>query len=217
MFDAVLFDLDNTLLNRSAAWARFFCMRGLEGRERELALMRDRSGEEDRFELSRWLSQRFPERWPRPMDALQDASSSVPEMIDAADGAVDVLARLRERTRVGFVTNGGPEQRDLAARARLLDDVDACVVSSEAGAEKPHPRPFLKALAALSARPQETAFVGDSPEDDIEGARSLGMFTVWVSHGRQWPAHLTPPDEIVVRIADVEGALGLPPAASAHA
>jgi len=207
MFDAVLFDLDNTLTDRDAAWARFFCMRGLVGRERELALMRDQSGEEDRHELSRWLSERFPEHWERPMDALQDATSCVPDMTDAADGALDVLARLRARTRVGVVTNGGPGQRDVAARAHVLDKVDACVVSSEAGAEKPHPRPFLEALAALSVRAQETAFVGDSPEDDIQGARALGMFTVWISHGRQWPAHLPPPDKAVWRVADVEAAL----------
>lgn len=204
--DAVLFDLDNTLIDRDTAWARFFSMRGLEGREREVALMRDRSGYEDRHELARWLTQRFPERWPTALDALQDALRSVPDLVEAADGAVEALARVRARTRVGVVTNGGPGQRKKAARAGFAD-VEACVVSCEAGAEKPHPRPFVEALAALNARADHSVFVGDNPTDDIQGARALGMRTVWVSHGRKWPAHLPPPDHVVARVADVDEVL----------
>jgi HAD superfamily hydrolase (TIGR01509 family) len=202
--NAVLFDLDNTLIDRDGAWARFFSMRGLSGREREIALMRDRSGYEDRYELSRWMAQRFPERWPRPMDALHDALSCVPDMVDAAPGAVDLLQSLKKSdTRVGVVTNGGPLQRAKAARAHVLAEVETCVVSSESGAEKPHARPFLEALVALGARAQDTTFVGDNPEDDIQGARALGMRTVWISHGRRWPEDLPPPDHVVARLSEV--------------
>jgi putative hydrolase of the HAD superfamily len=204
---AVLFDLDNTLVDRDAGWARFFCDRGLSGRDREIALMRDRSGYEDRFELARWLSQRFPQTWPTPLDALHDAFESVPELVDAYDGVPQLLARLKGRVRVGVVTNGGQGQRRKAERAGVLDLVEACVVSSEAGAEKPHPRPFLEALAALRTIPADAVFVGDNPDDDIEGARALGMKTVWVSHGRRWPEHLPAPDAIAASVDDVERAV----------
>jgi putative hydrolase of the HAD superfamily len=40
---------------------------------------------------------------------------------------------------------------------------------------KPHASIFVAALHALDARPEETTMVGDSYEDDIEGARALGM------------------------------------------
>jgi putative hydrolase of the HAD superfamily len=207
MARAVLFDLDNTLVDRDAAWARFFAARGLAGREREVALMRDRSGYEDRFELARWLAQRFPDRWPTPLDALHDALDAVPDLVEALAGAPELLVRLKGRVRVGVVTNGGAGQRRKAERAGLLELVEACVVSSEAGAEKPHPRPFLDALRALRVEPDETVFVGDNPDDDIQGARALGMKTVWLSHGRCWPAQLPAPDAIAQSVADVERAI----------
>ena len=43
------------------------------------------------------------------------------------------------------------------------------------GRIKPHPSIFVAALRALGVTAEETAMVGDSYEDDIEGARALGM------------------------------------------
>ena len=54
-------------------------------------------------------------------------------------------------------------------------DVDAVVGSKAHGRVKPHASIFVAALRALDARPEETAMVGDSYEDDIEGARALGI------------------------------------------
>ena len=53
--------------------------------------------------------------------------------------------------------------------------MDAVVGSKAHGRTKPHPSIFVAALEALGVRADETAMVGDSYEDDIEGARSLGM------------------------------------------
>ena len=85
-----------------------------------------------------------------------------------------MLAELRRHElRIGLVSNG---QRDLDefTRHHALD-VDAVVGSKAHGRTKPHPSIFVAALQALEVAPDETAMVGDSYEDDIEGARSLGM------------------------------------------
>jgi pyrophosphatase PpaX len=47
---------------------------------------------------------------------------------------------------------------------------------------KPHPEPVLHALAELGARPEESAFVGDSPFD-VGAGKAAGVFTVAVSWG----------------------------------
>ncbi|HYI75076.1 MAG TPA: HAD family hydrolase, partial [Gaiellaceae bacterium] len=54
-------------------------------------------------------------------------------------------------------------------------EVDAKVGSKAHGRIKPDPSIFLVALEQLGASPEETVMVGDSYEDDIEGARALGM------------------------------------------
>jgi putative hydrolase of the HAD superfamily len=48
------------------------------------------------------------------------------------------------------------------------------VVSSAAGAAKPHPAPFQLALSGLGLRAEQVWHVGDSPED-VEGAGAAGL------------------------------------------
>ena len=75
--------------------------------------------------------------------------------------------------KLGLVSNG---QRDLA---EFVDhhglEVDAMVGSRAHGRVKPDPSIFAAALTALGTAAEETAMVGDSFEDDIEGARALGI------------------------------------------
>jgi HAD superfamily hydrolase (TIGR01549 family) len=90
------------------------------------------------------------------------------------EDALPVLEELRRHElRIGLVTNG---QRDVAEFADHHGlEVDAMVGSKAHGRIKPHPSIFLAALSALGVGPEETAMVGDSYEDDIEGARALGI------------------------------------------
>jgi FMN phosphatase YigB (HAD superfamily) len=54
-------------------------------------------------------------------------------------------------------------------------DVDAFLASGAHGWTKPHASIFRAVLERLGVEPEEAAMVGDSPEDDIDGARALGM------------------------------------------
>jgi len=85
-----------------------------------------------------------------------------------------VLEELRRhKLRIGLVSNGS---RDLEAFVRHHSlDVDCAIGSRDFGRTKPHPEIFRRALSALEVDPAQAAMVGDSYEDDIEGARALGM------------------------------------------
>jgi putative hydrolase of the HAD superfamily len=48
-------------------------------------------------------------------------------------------------------------------------------------ARAPHKRIFLEALRKLQVTAKEAVFVGDSPLEDIEGAKEIGIKTVFVS------------------------------------
>jgi putative hydrolase of the HAD superfamily len=116
-----------------------------------------------------------------------------------------VLAELRAHgLKIGLVSNTG---RDLAAFvAHHALDVDAAVGSAKHGKTKPHPAIFLSALEELGVRAEEAAMVGDSPEDDIAGARALGMRAFLVDREGRFP-------EAVGRLPDLlalPAALGLP-------
>lgn len=90
------------------------------------------------------------------------------------EDAQPVLAELRRHgVKIGFVSNGS---RDLEAFVRHHGlDADCAIGSRAFGRTKPHPEIFLHALGLLEVEPAGAAMVGDSYEDDIEGARALGM------------------------------------------
>ncbi|MBS7615741.1 HAD family hydrolase [Candidatus Bathyarchaeota archaeon] len=57
---------------------------------------------------------------------------------------------------------------------------NAVLVSDAVGWRKPHVKIFEEALKRLGVKAEETLYVGDSPDEDIKGAKTLGMKTVYV-------------------------------------
>lgn len=57
---------------------------------------------------------------------------------------------------------------------------DAYVTSHDTGFAKPHPAMFERTLAMLQTRPAEAAMIGDRPELDLAGARSVGLRSIWM-------------------------------------
>jgi HAD superfamily hydrolase (TIGR01549 family) len=121
------------------------------------------------------------------------------------DDALPALAAMRRHgLRVGLISNG---QRDLVEFAEHHGlDVDVAVGSTMHGRIKPHPSIFETALTALGAAPSEAVMVGDSYEDDIEGARAVGIRAILVDRDGLHPAE---PDRIDTLLA-LPAALGLP-------
>jgi putative hydrolase of the HAD superfamily len=90
------------------------------------------------------------------------------------EDVLPVLAELRRhRLRIGLVSNTNRDLDAFVAHHGL--DVDAAVSSGRFGKTKPHPSIFEHMLAALDVEPTRAVMVGDSLEDDIEGAAALGM------------------------------------------
>jgi HAD superfamily hydrolase (TIGR01662 family) len=122
------------------------------------------------------------------------------------EDALPALEELRRHgLRIGLVSNGQRNLDEFAAHHAL--EVDAIVGSRTHGRTKPHPSIFVAALRVLDVAPAEAAMVGDSYEDDIEGARALGMRAIFLDRdGRQPEAE----DRIDTLLA-LPAALGLSP------
>jgi len=90
------------------------------------------------------------------------------------EDALPVLAELRRHDlKIGLISNGQRDLEEFATHHGLV--VDAIVGSKAHGRVKPHASIFFAALRALGVAPVEVAMVGDSYEDDIEGARAIGI------------------------------------------
>ncbi|PSQ15738.1 HAD family hydrolase [Halobacteriales archaeon QS_8_69_26] len=97
------------------------------------------------------------------------------------EGATELVEELRKSYRVGLLTNGpSTAQRDKIRELGLTDAFDTIIVTGELGYPKPDRRPFEALCRDLDADPSETAYVGDSPEEDVVGAADAGLWVVQV-------------------------------------
>lgn len=60
---------------------------------------------------------------------------------------------------------------------------DHVVTFEDTGEHKPSPAPFLRALELLKVKPEEAIMVGDWPERDMVGAAKVGITTVFARYG----------------------------------
>jgi HAD superfamily hydrolase (TIGR01549 family) len=123
---------------------------------------------------------------------------------DLYEDAPPVLEELRRYgLRLALVSNTG---RELGAFVRHhLLDVDVAIASRAHGRTKPHPSIFEAALAALDVEAAEAVMVGDSLEDDIEGAALVGLPGILIDRDDRHPG-------FAPRLVDLYGlpaALGL--------
>ncbi|GAB2729676.1 HAD family hydrolase [Streptomyces bullii] len=152
----------------------------LPGDLAELWLVRDRSAELHRAAYT-GAARRVPLPDPALYDALYDRHMTPAAWAPYPDAA-EVLRTLRERgVRVGVVSNIGWDLRPVFREHGLDPYVDTYVLSYEHGVQKPDPRLFATACAALDADPRGTLMVGDDRRAD-GGAAALGCAVHFVDH-----------------------------------
>jgi putative hydrolase of the HAD superfamily len=155
----------------------------LEGSDRAgVARLRRRCAQEMRAAL--------PERvqGTLPLDDLQDAMIAALRFRPYPEVPV-ALADLRRRgLRLVVVSNWDVSLHDQLAGDGLGRLVDGIVSSAELGAAKPAPAAFTRALALAETPAEETAHVGDQVEEDVEGARAVGIAPVLVVRDGDAPA-----------------------------
>lgn len=130
------------------------------------------------------------------------------------DGAEACLRRLRERGfRLGLISNATATTAFVVSSLRLRELLDLLVFSYEAGAVKPDPAIFRRALDRAGCHAGEALFVGDGANRELDAARALGFATVQMDHpvkalSFRDPDGLSSPDHL--RVASFEELLDLP-------
>jgi putative hydrolase of the HAD superfamily len=122
------------------------------------------------------------------------------------EDVVPALAELRRHElRIGLVSN---TSRDLDAFVRhFAIDADAWISSGAHGKVKPSPSIFRAVLDLLDVEPEAAAMVGDSPDDDVEGARALGIRAFLIDRDGRFPGR----DDALPTLLALPAALGLAP------
>lgn len=193
----ILLDLDNTIVDRSAAfgrWGRDYIAE-LGGDAEDLAwlLTADENGYAARSTLARGIRNRFSMDDTNDLNATDEALvlRLMYEHVNFVEVYPGVLERLRRLAGAGarlvIVTNGTEVQQSMKIeRTGLGSVVHATIISETVGAKKPDRAIFAAALQAVGGCAGEAWMVGDHHDADIAGARDAGLRTGWVSHDASW-------------------------------
>ena len=188
---AVVFDLDGTLLDRRRSfeafvrdqWRRFISRVGNVDEEQyiQTLIQLDRDGYAPRQTLFSDLAAKFDLPRDLAVTLLTDYRAGFPSACVLFSDVIDTLATLRASgLKLGLITNGSArmQSRKLDALA-LAKMFDAIAISETEGCSKPDPRIFHRVLDRLGTAPAHSVFVGDHPAVDVAGSRGAGMFAIW--------------------------------------
>jgi len=117
----------------------------------------------------------------RPLRAALRAVFDMEGALCPYPEVVRVLETLRaEGYRLGVISNWSWNLEERVRQVGLDRYFDLVLASACAGCQKPHPRIFQQALAALGCLPHEAIHIGDSYRADVIGARGVGMEALWL-------------------------------------
>jgi len=184
---AVIFDLDNTLIDRDLAMASWLAGVVPPGHlSRLLTLDASGYGDRDTFFATVALGSGLSEEQARTR-----FQKEFPLHMRLKDGAGPLLDRLAPRYDLALATNGrSAMQRAKIAAVHLADRFQVIAISQEVGSAKPEAAYFRSVVHHLGCEPAETLMVGDHPGNDIDGAAACGLRTCWLrTPGYPEPSH----------------------------
>jgi putative hydrolase of the HAD superfamily len=219
--EAVVFDLDGTLLDRRRSfeqfvrgqWQRFANCVQSAGQEQyvQTLIELDRDGYAPRQSLFTGVTARFALPSGVAETLLADYRAGFPNACVLFPDAVQTLSLIRTSgLKLGLITNGSTHMQSRKLQCLGLSPLfDTILISDAEGISKPDEQIFHRALERLNTEPALAVFVGDHPEVDVAGARAAGMHAVW----RRDPSlsRVVEADGIIDELSDLLAWLGLEP------
>jgi HAD superfamily hydrolase (TIGR01549 family) len=131
----------------------------------EIQLTRGGISAERVVELASWLWQEQPRQnlWRRPIP-----------------GMIELVRELKQRgVPLAIISNSEGHLAELVEELGWGRDFDVVIDSGRIGIDKPDPRIFAHACAAIGVQPQDFLHVGDAWEADVQGALAASASAVW--------------------------------------
>lgn len=205
-FDAVIFDLDGTLLVDDHAVAIHETCDELARAHPEIDASALKAANAEAWQEAwsalgeDWMLGRLPSSQLLPETVWSSALAEVgivdPAIVEEAlkrhesaetrhlrliDGAVELLdAAHATGAKLAVITNGAVDvQTNKLRDTGILDRFDVVTTSGAAGVLKPDVGIFALALAALGVAADRAVHIGDNILNDVGGAKAAGLSAVW--------------------------------------
>ncbi|NLD88040.1 MAG: HAD family hydrolase [Clostridiales bacterium] len=214
---AVLFDLDNTLIQRMRAIpkvAAAICKYYFKDRPEDHEFISDTFCDcfSDGYIKNEECYKLFVDivGWETPLPYehfFRFWCFYYPINSTPVDDMTDSVMYLKNKGyKLGIITNG-PIGMQNAKMDTLGEDFramfDIIIVSADFGVHKPDPSIFSFACAELGFETNECVYVGDHPRNDVEGARGSGMHTIWYEGFMPWDEQYEPAKYVISGLRDL--------------
>jgi len=190
---AIMFDLDDTLLDRDKAVEIMFsvvmekCYKNAGITE---PLYNEMLGEFKKYDnrgfgnktvLFNSLFERFPPVVRIPECEFREFwDSNFHKCFSIDTERINIAAKIKKHVKTAIITNGSVRsQRGKIEHTGLDKMFEVIIISDEVGIQKPDPKIFELALNKLDVLPENALFVGDRINKDILGCQSAGIRGIW--------------------------------------
>ncbi len=223
---AALFDLDDTLLDRSTAFEATFrtffesqpAINSTTGWDEALDFFWSLSphGTIDAQDAALLITARWPAVELEPVEFEAWFFNTMGRQARPIEGAMEFLKELNNaQFPWAIVTNGKKFQVVKLEFSGYAAIMPFAIVSRLFGADKPDPRIYNEAVRRLKLSfdgiddisNDEILFVGDNPYTDITGAVGVGMKTAWVRVSEEYPDDAPSPDMEIGSVVELREVL----------
>ena len=197
-FKAMLFDLDDTLLNRNQAVDKMFlmilekCYENVNFAAKNEMLQKfkeydNRSyGYGDKTNVLESFFDEFPPKYRLPRNNIQDFwNNHFPHCFSINQNTINIVNTIKTKVKIAVITNGSTQrQKAKISNTHLNSCFDTIIISEEVGFSKPDKRIFELALNKLNVQAEDVLFVGDDIEKDIGGCQNTNIKGIWFNPHR---------------------------------
>ena len=194
MIKAIIFDLDNTLIDRQKAFKemlerKFHAMFDDEELIQKMIndiLKWDHNGTVERIDVFKKWAEIYHITKISPEQLDKEWSNESGSVAFLFDDVRDTLKELKKKYKIAVLTNGNASsQRRKLNTINIYDLLDYSLVSSEYGVRKPDKKIFEYTAKQLDLKTEECSYVGDNYKIDILGSRNAGMLPVFISRNNE--------------------------------
>ncbi|EJV72261.1 2-haloalkanoic acid dehalogenase [Bacillus mycoides] len=190
----MLFDLDDTLLDRDKAVDKLFSiiLEEFYGDVEQHSVKNEMLqkfkgydkksyGHSDKVKVLESLFDEFPPKYRLPRNSIQDFwNNNFPKCFSINQSTINIINTIKLHVKVGIITNGSTQrQKAKIINTNLNRHFDTIIISEETGFSKPDKRIFELALKKLNVQPEDVLFVGDDLEKDIAGCQNVNIKGIW--------------------------------------
>ncbi|MHC2833940.1 putative hydrolase of the HAD superfamily [Bacillus sp. F9_6S_D1_P_5] len=195
---AMLFDLDDTLLDRDKAVDNLFllvlekCYEDVSDTVKNNMLQQFKEYDKREYGISNKtivlesLFDEFPPKYRLPRNYIQDFwNENFPKCFSIDPNTIHFLNHIKSHFKIGIITNGSTHRQTAKIiNTNLNNYFDTIIISEEVGLSKPDKRIFELALNKLNVQSENTLFVGDDLEKDIAGSQNANIKGIWFNPHR---------------------------------